>query len=103
MESLLVVLLLTAVGCCSAWTQKYGDAASTSYVDFNGEFKTGWVYTQFYDFDWRYCSSPAVSDQGVILGINSNTQLAEVVALSPMGNLLWGVGLVVPNGTENVF
>ena len=66
----------------ASWTQQYGDAASTNFVNYRGPAHVGWKY-----ITPPYVSqtSPSVSEDGVIF----YPLVTDVVAIAPNGTVLW--------------
>ena len=74
----------------AAWTQQYGDAFSSNYVDYQGPVHAGWSYTTE---PFVSQSSPCVRKDGVMY----YPLRAYVIALAANGTVLWKTG-VAPNG-----
>ena len=64
------------------WTQQYGDASSTNFVNYRGLAHVGWKYTTP---PYVSQTSPSVSEDGVIF----YPQVVDVVAIAPNGTILW--------------
>ena len=85
-----VVVGLALLKLAAAWTQQYGDAFSSNYVDYQGPVYAGWSYTTE---PFVSQSSPSIRKDGVMF----YPLRAYVMALAPNGTVLWKTG-VAPNG-----
>ena len=85
------IVWLVFLRFAAAWTQQYGDAFSSNYVDYQGPAYTGWNYTTD---PFVSQSSPSVSR---LNGVMFYPLRAYMIALAPNGTVLWKTG-VAPNG-----
>lgn len=89
----LLSTLLFRHATATSWSQQYGNAASASYIDYEGHAYPGWTYAVPYPTAYQPdIVSPAVSAEGILffwLPPQDPDDHSYIIALSPDGKELW--------------
>lgn len=88
----LLSTLLFRHAAATSWSQQYGNAASASYIDYEGHAYPGWTYAVPYPTYQPDIVSPAVSAEGILffwLPPQNPDDHSYIIALSPDGKELW--------------